>query len=164
MTLSIITSLEQDDIFARVYIKTGDPVQAATQARVFVHGYDIRDVAIYNLERPETKRAIVKAQSKASAAAEFTRDSIVTELQEISERALNAGEFAPAITAKKTQAQLLGYLDQNITVNVKHDVTNYTDAQLEKMLQDRSGVKMIEGEFSESKPVGLGALTHTTTP
>lgn len=163
MTLDLITSPQQDDIFAKIYVRTGDAVQAATQARIVAHGYDIRDVAAYNLERSETKRAIAKVRDKSTQSMDITRESIETDLQEVYQRALDAGDFAPAITAKKTQAQLKGYLDQNITLNVKHDVSGYTDAQLEKMLADRTGVKVIEGEFTESKPLGLSAFTHTTT-
>lgn len=165
MTLIIETTPDQDDIFARHFLRHGDAVQACVQARIIAHGYDIRDVAAYNLDRPETKQAIQRQKEKTAPVTDLSRESIVTDLEEIARRALDSGEFAPAIAAKKEQAQLLGYRDQNVTITHKHEATAYSDAQLEQMLAERlNKAKVIDGEFKEKQPVGLGAITHTARP
>jgi hypothetical protein len=165
MTLLIVTTSDQDDIFAKHFLRHGDAVQACVQARIVAPGYDIRDVAAYNLDREETKEALSRLKGKSSVPTDLSRNSIVTDLEEIAQRALDAGEFAPAITAKKTQAQLLGYLDQNVTLTVKSEVSNYSTSQLEQMLQERMNkAKVIDGEFTEKQPVGLGQITHTARP
>lgn len=157
MDFPIETSPEKDAIFVKAYARTKDAVQACAQARIYAHGYDLRDVATVTLERPDIQRLIANAEDH-SIPTDITRDSIVSELQEIADRALSAGEFAPAITAKKTQAQLLGFLDQNMTLTVRHDVSTMTDEQLEKLIAAKGhSAKLIEGDFVPS-PGGLAAL------
>jgi hypothetical protein len=74
---------------------------------------------------------------------EYTRDLFLDELQAVHERALDAKNFTSAISAVKTQAQLLGMMDQ--TVNVNHTVTaKDLDLQtLRAMVADRAKPAMV---------------------
>ena len=65
------------------------------------------------------------------------------ELQAVHERALDAKNFTSAISAVKTQAQLLGFMDQ--TVNINHTVTaKDLDLQtLRAMVADRAKPAMV---------------------
>lgn len=159
MPFSLPTDPERDEIFVKNYVRSRDAVDACTKARIFVPGYDIRDVAVYQLAKPEIQRAISKAEAtKATEApAEISKDSIVNDLQDVYERSSLAGEFQSAITAKKTQAQLLGYLEQNITLTVKNDVSSLTDAEIEKrLLALQKQSKVIDGEFKDVTPAQRG--------
>jgi hypothetical protein len=72
------------------------------------------------------------------------------ELQAVHERALDAKNFTSAISAVKTQAQLLGFMDQ--TVNINHTVTaKDLDLQtLRAMVADRAKpVAVIEADYRE---------------
>ena len=166
MTLIIPENPDRDEIFVKNYVRSKDAVDACSKARIYVSGYDMRDVADYQLRRPEIRQAIARAEAaKADAPPmEFTRESAVSDFQEIYERCMEAGDFTPAITAKKTQAQLMGLLDQNITLTVKNDPTAMTDEQILRLIELKS--KQIEGEFTEveekaegKQPLGLGKRT-----
>jgi hypothetical protein len=68
------------------------------------------------------------------------------ELQAVVQAAMDKGAYPSAISAVKTQAQLLGMLDQ--TVNVNHSVSakDLDLATLRAMVADRARpVKVIEG-------------------
>lgn len=167
MPLIIESDPDKDAIFAAHYVRTKDAVAACSQAHISCPGYDMRDVAVYNLRRPETKRAIAAEEAKPPATIdppqEITRESILTDLQTVYEKSLSAGDYNPAITAKKTQAQLNGWLDQNVTLTVKHDASSMTDAQLEQIVQNRlrgasDKAVVIDAVVTPSR--GLGALTH----
>jgi hypothetical protein len=72
------------------------------------------------------------------------------ELQAVHERALDAKNFTSAISAVKTQAQLLGFMDQ--TLNINHTVTaKDLDLQtLRAMVADRAKpVAVIDADYKE---------------
>lgn len=151
MPLLIEPHPDKDEIFVKNYVRSKDAVDACSKARIYVSGYDMRDVADYQMRRPEIQRAIARAETAKTnePPLEFTRESAVSDLQEVYERCMEAGEFTPAITAKKTQAQLMGLLDQNITLTVKHDASAMSDEQLEKIIAARTAPKLIEGQFTD---------------
>lgn len=172
--LEIIPSPDRDEIFVKNYVRSKDAVDACSKARIYVSGYDMRDVADYQMRRPEIRSAIARAEAAKTQEPpmEFTRESAVSDLQDVYERCMEAGEFTPAITAKKTQAQLMGLLDQNVTLTVKHDASAMSDEQLEKIISARLAPKVIEGEYTERTPkppgkqmlaLGLAGLAQQTT-
>lgn len=143
MPLIITPDPERDAAFVKHFTRTGDAVAACAQARVFCVGYDMRDVAAYQLARPEVQRliSVVEERKATEPPMEFTKDSVISDFQNVYDRALDAGEFQAAIAAKKTQAQVLGLLDQNINLNVKTDVNSMSDEQILKMLKARESAR-----------------------
>jgi hypothetical protein len=100
----------------------------------------------------EVQRLITEAESSGILIerTEYTRDLFLDELQAVHERALDAKNFTSAISAVKTQAQLLGFMDQ--TLNVNHTVTakDLDLATLRAMVADRAKpVAVIEAEYRE---------------
>jgi len=165
MPLIIESDADRDAIFAKHYVSHGDAVRACAQARIGCPGYDMRDVAAYNLARAETKQAIAAERLKpqADVSADITRESVITDLQTVYEKCLAAGDYNPAITAKKTQAQLQGWLDQNVTLTVKHDVSSMSDEEIERRLKAIKNTKVIEGSFTDVTPkVGLAAIGNAS--
>lgn len=161
MPLVIEPDPERDALFVKNYIRSRDAVDACAKARVFCVGYDMRDVAAHQLAKPHIKKMIAEAEVKATndPSPEITRDSIITDLEQVFEKSMRDGEYTPAITAKKTQAQLLGWLENTVNVNIKRDIASMTDAELMQIIESKSSSqKVIDGEFTETKPLGIGHL------
>jgi len=95
------------------------------------------------LRRPEIQAAIEIAReltrNERPSGMEYTRDLIIEDLERLHRDARDDGMYAPAISAKKVQAQLLGYLDQ--TVNVRHSVEprEMTTDELRRKIAELSG-------------------------
>ena len=118
------TGMTPDAIFVREYVKTGDAMLATSRAGLNDSRYTLSVLAEHHLRRPEIQAAIEIAKALARDArpvvTEYTRELILEDLERLHQEARVDGMYAPAISAKKVQAQLLGYLDQ--TVNVRHSV------------------------------------------
>lgn len=160
MPLIISPDPDRDAIFVRHYVKSKDAVAACGQARVACRGYDPRDVAYHQLARADIKTAIAAEELRVStlSPAEITKESIITDLERVFDESMQAGEYNPAIAAKKTQASMMGWLEQNVNINVKQDVTMLSDDALLKVINGRVG-KVIDGEFSVAAPkqlIGIG--------
>ena len=149
---------DRDLVFAREYVrlkalKSKNAAElACVRAGITNPEYHIKVVADRQLARPEIQRLIVEAESSGILIerTEYTRDLFLDELQAVHERALDAKNFTSAISAVKTQAQLLGFMDQ--TVNINHTVTaKDLDLQtLRAMVADRAKpVMVIEAEYRE---------------
>ena len=148
---------DRDMVFAREYVrlralKTQNAAElACVRAGITNPEYHIKVVAERQLARPEVQRLIVEAETSGIKVerTEYTRDLFLDELQAVHERALDAKNFTSAISAVKTQAQLLGMMDQ--TVNINHTVSaKDLDLQtLRAMVADRAKTVVIEGEFKE---------------
>lgn len=150
MPLVITPDPDKDSAFVRHYVKSKDAVQACGQARIHCFGYDPRDVAYHQLARPEIKQAIAAEEKRVATLppAEITKDSIITDLERVFDESMQAGEYNPAIAAKKTQASMMGWLEQTVNINLKQDATMLSDAELLKVINDRRPGTMIEGEFT----------------
>jgi hypothetical protein len=149
---------DRDLVFAREYVrlkalKSKNAAElACVRAGITNPEYHIKVVADRQLARPEVQRLIEEAESSGILIerTEYTRDLFLDELQAVHERALDAKNFTSAISAVKTQAQLLGFMDQ--TVNVNHTVTaKDLDLQtLRAMVADRAKpVAVIEADYRE---------------
>lgn len=145
---------DRDLVFAREYVrlralKTKNPAElACVRAGITNPEYHIKVVAERQLARPDVQRLVSEAETSGLTIerTEYTRDLFLDELQAVHERALDARNFTSAISAVKTQAQLLGFMDQ--TVNINHTVTaKDLDLQtLRAMVADRAKpVAVIEG-------------------
>jgi hypothetical protein len=145
---------DRDLVFAREYVrlralKSKNPAElACVRAGITNPEYHIKVVAERQLARAEVQRLIAEAEASGLTVerTEYTRDLFLDELQAVHERALDARNFTSAISAVKTQAQLLGFMDQ--TVNINHTVTakDLDLATLRAMVADRAKpVNVIEG-------------------
>lgn len=118
------TGMTPDAVFVREYVKTGDAMLATSRAGLNDSRYTLSVLAEHHLRRPEIQAAIEIAKElnrdAKSAVGGYTRELILEDLERLHRDARDDGMYAPAISAKKVQAQLLGYLDQ--TVNVRHSV------------------------------------------
>ena len=149
---------DRDLVFAREYarlraLKSKNPAElACVRAGITNPEYHIKVVAERQLARVEVQRLIAEAESSGMVIerTEYTRDLFLDELQAVHERALDAKNFTSAISAVKTQAQLLGMMDQ--TLNINHTVTakDLDLATLRAMVADRAKpVTVIEAEYKE---------------
>jgi hypothetical protein len=152
--LDTITAEERDAIFARVYVeqralKKGNAAEiACVRAGITSPELNMSIVASRQLARPEVQRLIMAAEASGVDVErrEYTRDLFLDELQAVVQAAMDKGAYPSAISAVKTQAQLLGMLDQ--TVNVNHSVSakDLDLATLRAMVADRARpVNVIEG-------------------
>ena len=149
---------DRDLVFAREYVrlralKSKNAAElACVRAGITNPEYHIKVVADRQLARPEVQRLITEAESSGIVIerTEYTRDLFLDELQAVHERALDAKNFTSAISAVKTQAQLLGMMDQ--TVNINHTVTakDLDLATLRAMVADRAKpVNVIEADYRD---------------
>ena len=149
---------DRDLVFAREYVrlralKSKNPAElACVRAGITNPEYHIKVVAERQLARPEVQRLIEEAETSGIVIerTEYTRDLFLDELQAVHERALDAKNFTSAISAVKTQAQLLGFMDQ--TVNINHTVTakDLDLATLRAMVADRAKpVNVIDVDYKE---------------
>jgi hypothetical protein len=118
------TGMTPDAIFVREYVRTGDAMLATSRAGLNDSRYTLSVLAEHHLRRPEIQAAIEIAKQlnrdARPSGIQYTRELIIEDLERLHQDAKIDGAYAPAISAKKVQAQLLGYLDQ--TVNVRHSV------------------------------------------
>jgi len=139
--LNIPPDVERDAMFVKVYLQTGDGLDACKRAGFIINGYDDRTVAEYLLDRCDIQEAIkVAKESKGRkpASVDITRESIISDLDTIHQSAMFDKDYTPAIAAKKLQAQLMGVLTENVQVTHKMDVTRMTDDQLMRLIALKS--------------------------
>lgn len=149
---------EKDPQFVKIYLQTGDALDAYTRCRYQAHGYEARTAAAWLLERADIQLALKTAEMlKPKAPVDITRESIVSDLENIHARAVAESDYTPAIAAKKLQAQLSGYLAENVTIMHRLDITAMSDAEIMKHLTKNA--KHIDGEFAEVAPKGLGQIS-----
>jgi hypothetical protein len=115
-------STERDEIFVREYVRTGRSDVACVRAGLINPEYPIKVIADRQMARPEIQRQIAEATEAGGKQEriEYSRDLILDELQVIHDRALSMSNFPSAINALKTQASMLGMMDQ--TLNINHTV------------------------------------------
>jgi hypothetical protein len=115
-------STERDDIFVREYVRSGRSDVACVRAGLINPEYPIKVIADRQMARPEIQRRIAEATEggQKPERVEYSRELILDELQAIHDRAFSEHNFPSAINALKTQAAMMGMMDQ--TVNVNHTV------------------------------------------
>lgn len=113
---------ERDEIFVREYVRSGNSDVACVRAGLINPEYPIKVIAERQMARPEIQRRIAEATEAGGKPErlEYSRDLILDELQAIHDRAVSVSNFASAINALKTQAAMMGMMDQ--TVNINHTV------------------------------------------
>lgn len=137
------TGMTPDAIFVREYVRTGDAMLATSRAGLNDSRYTLSVLSEHHLRRPEIQAAIEIAKQLnrdvRPLGIEYTRELIIEDLERLHQDARIDGAYAPAISAKKVQAQLLGYLDQ--TVNVRHSVEprEMSTDELRRRIAEMSG-------------------------
>lgn len=161
------TKMTPDAIFVREYVRTGDEILAVSRAGLGDSRYALSVVAEYHLGRPEIKAAIA-IQRELSRDLEktrrrmlggYSRELILDDLENLHQKAKEDGAYAPAISAKKVQAQLMGFLDQTVHVTHSIEPREMTTDELRRRIAELSGASLpppeverpaiIEGEFTE---------------
>ena len=148
-----------DAVFVKEYVKTGDAVLAFNRAGYPTGGVSTKIMAERTLARPEIALALEVLREagveKKEEADPLSREGLIDRLGSIYDVALDKEALPSAINAVKAQAQLLGYMDQVVTVN--HNVTA-SELSLEELrllvakevgpprLEQRS---IIEGEYTD---------------
>ena len=149
-----------DVIFVREYVKTGDALLAFNRAGYVSGGVGAKVAAERTLARAEIRLALEVLRGMGIEKAEdipvdpLSRDGLVGKLEVIHGAAMTEAAFPSAINPVKTQAQLLGMLDQ--TVNVNHTVSakDLDLDTLRAMVSERARpVKVIEGKVSDGEAV-----------
>jgi len=123
---------DKDAVFVEQYRLTGDAVQACIRAGIRDARYPITVVANRQLQKPEIVAALKALERIATSMQplEITRDSIIADFQEIYEKALQDGQYASSVSAKKAQALVMGFLTTNINITHGFRADLMTDDQL----------------------------------
>ena len=130
---------DKDAVFVEQYRLTGDAVQACIRAGIRDARYPITVVANRQLQKPEIVAAL-KALERIETSMqplEVTRDIIVADMETVFQRALDDGQHASAIGAKKLQSMLLGLLQTNISVTHGFRPEMMTDEQLMRIASSK---------------------------
>jgi hypothetical protein len=115
---------ENPDVqFVKEYIKSGDALLAFNRAGYQTGGVGAKVMAERTLARPEIRIALSILADFGIEKGEdipvnpLSRDGLIEKLDAIHEVAMLETALPSAINAVKAQAQLLGYMDQTVTVN-----------------------------------------------
>lgn len=144
--------LSPEEVFANAYVRNGkDGAAAVRKAGLQDPRYDMEYVVRSLLARPDVQHYVAQAEELAAVnrdVKQYTREFFLHELQETRVRAMEANQFGAAITATKTQAQLLGMMEQ--TVNINHSVSarELSLAELRALVQkgmDGDDAKIVSG-------------------
>lgn len=109
--------------FVKEYIKSGDALLAFNRAGYPTGGVGAKVMAERTLARPEIRIALSILADFGIEKGEdipvnpLSRDGLIEKLDAIHEVAMQEVALPSAINAVKAQAQLLGYMDQTVTVN-----------------------------------------------
>jgi hypothetical protein len=121
--------------FAVQFVRTGNATLAVQQARVVNPQYRVAIWAEKLLKRSDVQEYVGEARAAGvDKPRSMTREIIADDLQEVYERALHEGAYAPAVSAKKTQAEVLGLLEKNVRVTFGRDVKELSMEDLEREL------------------------------
>ena len=149
--------LTPEEVFANAYVRNGrDGAAAVRKAGLQDPRYDMDYVVRSLLARPDVQAYVAQAEDLAAVnrdVRQYTREFFLHELQETRVRAMEANQFGAAITATKTQAQLLGMMEQ--TVNINHSVSarELSLAELRSLVQrgmDGDDARPVTGRVIES--------------
>lgn len=153
-----LTNEQREEVFAREYViqralkNPNAAVLACVKAGFSGPDLNVITLAPRMLAKASIQKLIMQFENESIEIEprEYSRDLFLDELQAVAQKALEANAFPSVISAVKTQAQLLGMLDQ--TVNINHSVSaKDLDLQtLRAMVADRAareGGLVIEGDF-----------------
>lgn len=156
-TYLCVMSDNPDAVFVREYVKTGDAMLAFNRAGYVTGGVGVKVASERVLARPEIKLALAVLAELGIEREEdlpvdkLSREGLVDKLEVIHEMAMEEAAFPSAINAVKTQAQLLGYMDQVVTVNHNVSARELTLEDLRALVAKEVGPALIEADYTEVK-------------
>ena len=143
------TRLTPEAIFVEEYVRSGNAYMACNKSGMVDPRYPMEVVARRTLERPEIQAAIrvtkeLKARGERVSLRDipgmYSREMLLDELQRTHEQALADKQYASAITAVKTQAQLLGFMEQTVNINHRVAVREMSLEDLRRLVSERGAV------------------------
>lgn len=130
--------------FALEYVRTGSATTACQRARVSNSQYRMEIWTARLLKRVEVQGYVEQYRAEGVDKPKMvTRESIADDLQEVFERALPDAAYAAAVSAKKTQAEVLGLLEKNVRVTFGRNVEEWSTEDLERELARLQGEGVI---------------------
>ncbi len=137
--------------FAREYVRTGSVITAIQRAGVQNPAFRMSVWGERLLARADVAGWVADEMEAEAARGPkvFTREVLTEDFQEIYERAMSEGEFTPAVSAKKAQAELLGLMDKNVNVTFTTKGEEMSMEAVEKqlaMLVDEGVVTLEQNE------------------
>lgn len=159
---------EQDVVFVQELVRNKDKDDAAIiayrRAGYWEPAFPVVVAAERHLQRPEIQTALAKAmeQFKPQISGDRSRDSLLADTDKVFESALAAKDHAAAINAKRLQAQVMGWLQENVSVTHRLEITQLSDQQLEKIAS--KAIKVIDATAVDvTEPVrGIGQMGKTS--
>lgn len=138
------TGMTPDAVFVDEYVRTGNAYMACNRAGILDAKYPLEVVARKTLERPEIAAAIEVARAlykanEGKVPGLYSREMLLDELQRVHEQSLQDRSYAASISAVKTQAQMLGYLETTININHGVSARELSLADLRRMVAERGG-------------------------
>lgn len=150
---------DQDRAFVEEMVLSGDPLYATMRAGIREAGVELRIIAQKMIDRPDIQAAIaeLKRQNKYAQPIEITNRSIAEDMERVYDAAFSDKDWKAAISAKSTQAQMLGLLVSKVEITRVLDVTQMSDAQLAAIAAGSAAV-VIDGESErvENSDPGTG--------
>ena len=157
-----MAELDPEAIFCEEYARSGDALAAVIAAGIEHLGDPTfrpprAVIAQRLLERPEIKAAIeaFRKMSQIAETVEFTHRSIAGDMEAVYSAAMKAEDFSAAVRAKTLQANVLGLLEQKISITTRKRVEDMTDAELQAILERT-------GKLIDVTPNGTGTTTEGT--
>lgn len=151
------TDIDPDQLatFIQEYVRRENEPDAGPRAVIAAQLRDPRylphHVAEMLLSKPEIQAsiAVIRKTYKAADVKEVSIATLTADMEVIYQEAKMARQFTAAIAAKKMQAEMAGYLNKDINVNVRHSIATMTDGDLEKIARKQ----VVEGEFTDVSPI-----------
>jgi hypothetical protein len=136
------TRMTPEAIFVEEYVRSGNAFMACNKSGLVDPRYPMEVMARRTLERPEIQAAIaltkeLKGRRSGDLPGMFSREMLLDELQRVHEKALEDKQYASAITAVKTQAQMLGFMEQTLNINHRVSVKELSLEDLRRMVAER---------------------------
>lgn len=110
-----------------------------SQAEAYANaGYEPSEPNASRLTRNDKVQArVAELQGRTAIRAEVTAASLIAEAEEVRQKAMEAGQFAPAIAAIKEKGVLAGVRIEK-RENTNRSLTSMTDEELEAIASGRS--------------------------
>lgn len=166
MNLSVATSgqAHQDQIFITEFLRHEGRDDAAAiiaykRAGFVEPMWPMGIAADRHLTRLKPAIDAARKTFTTSVRNERSRDSILTDLDDVYRSALADKDHSAAINAKRLEAQLNGYLQDNVVVTHKMDVSMMSDEQLLRIINSKP---VVDVEFQEIVPKGIGHMKGTS--
>ena len=145
----VLTEIDEKEASFALFVAQGDdPVAACIRAGLQNFQYHPEVWVRQILERPEIVHAIetLREAAKRQQTIAVTRQSVVADMQDIFQKAMEVGDFKEAIASKKLQAGLLGLLVEKKEVVVRRGVDEMSDDELARIAGEGH---VVDAEFEE---------------